>query len=108
MLIGQYVAIRNCYNAGDIEIDTIENNETVRKGSLVAYYEGGTLIDNCHCFIFEKLSWFGQFKGSSDEKSDVKTYETKESMKGIAKQLGKNYKDDTNEINEGYPILTWQ
>ena len=82
--------------------------ERIRLGSLVGWYTSETLIDNNHCFIFEDLKWFGEFVGEDKGELYVKTYETKESMKNIAKLLGENYKNDTNEINEGYPILNWQ
>ena len=89
-IFGQNVTIRNCYNIGDIVIMGNMEEERIRLGSLVGWYTSETLIDNNHCFIFEDLKWFGEFVGED---------------KGL---LGENYKNDTNEINEGYPILNWQ
>ena len=35
-------------------------------------------------------------------------YENKEQIKEIANLLGGKFKEDTNKINQGYPILSWQ
>ena len=61
---------------------------------------------NNHCFIKEELK--GIATDARENKDGFTGYEDKEQIKKIANLLGGKFKEDTNEINQGYPILSWQ
>ena len=44
----------------------------------------------------------------SDSELRAKTDYFKEQLKNIYTVLGNAFKEDTNNINSGYPILSWQ
>lgn len=66
------------------------------------------LNQNNFCFISNTLKSFGQNLRDEQHECKVGEFENKEDLKSIDSQLGPNFKADTNNKNEGFPILVWQ
>ena len=67
-------------------------------------------LENNYCYINEELNavGIGYDVSSSPDENKITTYEDKDDLKNIANKLGKNFKEDKNNINDGFPILSWQ
>ncbi len=87
--------VENCYNIGNL---TGDRQST---GGIVGVNINNGRIDNC--YFLENV--VGGENGNIIEGSMAKT---SEEMKLLTSTLGAAFKDDTNNINNGYPILTWQ
>lgn len=85
--------IKNCYGAGKIE-------GTGNLGGIVGFYEKGN-VENC--YYLENI--VDSTKITSLE--GVKMNTISELKKGYTR-LGNKFKEDINNNNEGFPILTWQ
>jgi hypothetical protein len=117
--------IKNCYNAGTItntgfpatagisgsnEVE-IENAYNIGKISstgstaAIASNNSGGLYTNV--YWLEKSANVGVFGGVTDEKSRELTSEFMKSDEFVT-LLGSAFLKDTNNINQGYPVLKWQ
>ena len=85
--------ISNSYNVGKINIAHIGSGII---GTLVT----GKLENN---FYLENI-----VNGGNGTPFDGSTAKTMEEMKNIYTSLGNAFKADSNNINNGYPILSWQ
>ncbi len=90
------VKILNSYNIGNVLTD---NN--LYGGGIVGVLVSGT-IENC--YLLENTVNYGN--GITNQKG-VKIM-TDDEIKEISTILGEDFKEDTNNINSGYPILNWQ
>ncbi len=127
--------LSNCFNTGDMNIDMLKNsNDTTGIGSVVGYsYQGN--INYCYNigkmnFINEKVQNIGQIAGginsatvnncygitgqidvighsSNSAISNVKLIE-ENNIPDILQVIGENFKEDSSNINNGYPVLNWQ
>ena len=86
--LNQYGEIQNCYNIGMIEA-------TNCAGGIEGAYLTNTTNLNTY-FLLDT---------TSSERSKVKT---EEELKNLYSTLGEAFKNDTRNINKGYPILNWQ
>ncbi len=116
--------LTNCYNIGEIQAS---GN---RIGGVTGYNQGGE-VSNCYNiaqitttdatnvggvigFIInnsiEKNNYFLENIVNNGNGSIIEGIESKTSveMKSLAIVLGTAFKNDTNIINDGYPILNWQ
>lgn len=92
--------LQNCYNTGNIE-------GTTRVGGVAGQ------IDSTKGFLKNSYSLEGKcdnvsganLNGGTMESSSIKS---EPEMKTLAPTLGTAFKEDTEGINDGYPILTWQ
>lgn len=91
------VEIKNCYNVGNIN----SSNED-RRACILGY----SVCEPENCYWLNGTAKKGI--GRCVDISDTTIAKTSEEMKKIATDLGEDFKDDTNNINNGYPILTWQ
>ena len=115
--------MKNCYNTGMIEGKTV--------GGISGSVSNNALIENCYNVgslkstggnaygINSSGNSFATFKnnyylentvnGSNDiyPEEECKVKNSQE-MKELYSALGKAYEEDANNINNGYPILTWQ
>ena len=89
------VSIENCYNVGNLKgttlalsINNTGNSSTIFKNN---YYLENTVNESNDIYPQEEC----KVKNSQE-------------MKGLHSVLGKAYEEDTANINNGYPILTWQ
>ena len=93
--------LSNSYNTG-----TVSGN---LKGGIV----GGNgindkkygVIKNSYCLNNNEIDLCGSNNGTISTESSLKS---SSELKQLHNTLGKNFKQDTNNINNGYPILTWQ
>ena len=82
--------INNCYNIGEIATNSYY-------GGIIGLAQANM---NCKNNYFLDTCSSGATTGITKVNSDT--------LKTYANILGSSYKDDTNTINDGYPILTWQ
>ena len=89
----------NSYNIG-----TISGSE---KGGIVGvndiYDDYKGIIKNSYCL--DEINLYGINKGTISEECSS---ESSINLKSMASILGESFKEDTNNINSGYPILKWQ
>ena len=94
--------INNCYNCG-----TIISSSSGRIAGIVAVNGinstdvSGT-ITNSYCTTDTSYSSYDMNSSNTSRRVNSNT------LKTYASTLGDAYKDDENNINNGYPILTWQ
>ncbi len=90
------VIITNSYNTGKIEY---EGGKSISLGAILGL--GGT-ITNCSYLA-------GTAEKGMGTGTDVTTrIDNIEDMPDVLTILGSEFKKDTNDINNGYPIFTWQ
>ena len=87
--------IINCYNIGNITGNSLASSIALKQIGLVK-------ISNCY-YLENTLN-------GANETNEIEgvILKTSEGLKGIADNLGSAFKTDTNNINNGYPILSWQ
>ena len=119
--------ILNCYNIGNINGEdtnarstggisgTTANNTTItnsyNRGIITSPFVAGAIIGKVvsgnnivkNCYFFENTVNGGN--GSDIEGVEVKN---EEELKKIYMILRNDFKEDKNNINNGYPILSWQ
>ena len=119
-------SITDCYNAGTAYKDNT-NAKCHRAAGIVANYQDTTSVQNCYnigainsnvsyspraLFGSESITGINCYYDTtaSISSDDVGTGLSTEEMKAsnFAAQLGDAYTTDTNNINNGYPVLRWQ
>ena len=108
-LDGSDMEISNCYNIGNVEIDS-ESIHLVRCGGIVGLLHNNEYeIKNNHFWANSNLRGIGEDNYKAENYDGIiNGYGSKDELKDIAKLLGSDYKSDTNGINDGFPILAWQ
>lgn len=77
------------------------------------YFRRGCYYDKQYqCLLIRMVFWTKQHKPNikpveAHEKEGIQS-KTSEELKNMVSLLGSAYKEDTNNINNGYPILNWQ
>lgn len=89
-------SIKSCYNIGSIYSDNA--------GGVVCSNGENAFIENC----FYKNGIIMAFNDTTEEVSGQVEAKTETELKTMAGTLGEAFKEDTNNINNGYPILNWQ
>ena len=91
--------ITNCYNIGIIECDFIEYAGIT---GYTSSSQNNTIENN---YYLENI-----INGTSNDKIiiDGIAVKTSDELKNIYSTLGDAFEEDLNNINNGYPILTWQ
>ena len=87
--------INKCYNIGSI---LCESNVV---GGIVGHVNGGT-ISNCYYLENTVIGSNDPTKRDGIEKKDS------EQLKTDVLLLGDSYKEDSENKNQGYPILDWE
>lgn len=85
----------NSYSSGNI---TASSNSG---GGIVGYNQSIT-ISNCY-YLVNSVN-----NGNDTSVIDGIEFKTEEELKNITETLGEAFKEDINNVNNGYPILTWQ
>ena len=126
--------ITNCYATGTIT--TVSANECYLGGICGSYYNrfAGATLTNCYSVAKVigtggKAAYVGGLSPVSNEKYFVNSYylegtvskaspsygitglgtsKTSEELKALAPTLGDAFTADSTNINNGYPVLTWQ
>ena len=96
--------ISNCYNIGFITGTTHVGGITGQNFNSTTYNTIG-LIRNSYSLENVAESLDGGNSYGIIENSSIKT---EQEMKSLVQTLGIAFKEDTNNINNGYPILQWQ
>ena len=96
--------LRNAYNIGNIE-GTASGNLYV--GSIYGYTNSTTIIENCYYLQNSKYQGIGQNNSSNNEINEF-TENDKENLVDKLNGTSNTWKQDTGNINNGYPILEWQ
>ena len=119
------VSIENCYNTGEIKgttraggiigqfngtagTNTVENSYSIGSITLSSdsyAYSGGIsgytgTITNCYWAYLEN--------GTGNNTGTLTHSEKIENAPGLAEKLGDAFVEDSNNTNNGWPILTWQ
>lgn len=105
-IIGQNrKTVRKCYNVGNVVSNVTLTGTYNNVGGIVGINSyGGVIEDSCYLST-TATTGVGRAIGtapvitSADSLSDMPT---------VLEIVGATFKEDTNNINDGYPILTWQ
>ena len=125
--------IKNCYNLGDIIINSTESSDIwINVGGIVGecYNDINNCYNNCILDINLSNGNIGNFVGilnkgtveggyfrnnenasigkielGTDQSTSIQSINE---MPSILSIIGNNFKEDTNNINNRYPILSWQ
>lgn len=124
--INQHAEVINCYNTGDVKdgyiIGGIAGNN---QGKCSNCYNIGNIsgttrvggiagqLDTTNAILKNSYSLEGKcenviganLNGAIMESSSIKS---ESEMKALAPVLGSAFKEDTNNTNNGYPLLQWQ
>ena len=94
--------IKNCYNIGNVT--KIEGDTRVNYShyGIVAVLHEEDKINNCY-YLNGSVN-----KGNDIDECEGVINKTSEELKLLYSILGKSFRKDTNNINNGYPILSWQ
>lgn len=120
----------NCYNVGNINATNTgggstcaagisseaQNNSTIKNcystGTITTYnsYAVAGIVGSANNMGNIKNNYFLVNTVNDGNGLDIEGVETKneEELKKIYTVLGNDFKEDTNNINNGYPILQWQ
>ena len=91
--------LKNCYNVGVVGPTTATN-----RGGIA-----GAGKSTSNCYYLTGTASYGVGGSTSTTGSNTNTgYRSEANLKALASTLGTAFTDDTNTINQGYPILTWQ
>ena len=87
----------NCYNVGIIECQYTDC------AGVIAYFSVNSILKNN--YYLENV-----INGTSNDKINIEGINVinSENLKNLSETLGEAYKQDTNNINNGYPVLRWQ
>ena len=95
--------IFNCYNIGEIE-GNVKVGGIAGENNVSSSYHTTGILKNTYS-LENKCEDICGNNESIIENSFIKS---EEELKAMASVLGSAFKEDTNNINNGYPILTWQ
>ena len=101
---GQSVCnIFNCYNIGEIE-GNVRIGGIVGENNISSSYHTTGVLKNTYS-LKDKCEAICGYNNSIIEDSSIKS---EEKMKLLVSTLGASFKEDIDNINNGYPILIWQ
>lgn len=96
---GRNYVITNCYNIGEFY-----NESTGTARGIVISYDADYKHDVINCYwLTPSMAAYG-----NANTNDGATPKSAEEFKNLADSLGENYKNDTKNVNNGYPILSWE
>ena len=93
--------IGNCYNIGNINVENIE----IQKIGQIAGRLATSNLSNCSGIIEENINLIGYEYGSTKDKV---TLIEKNEIPNILQVIGQEFENDSNNINQGNPILNWE
>ena len=101
---GITINMNNCHDKGIINQNAISDEYLYVAKIIGANYANGT-ITNCSYLKQEGYNDIGVNGGVVTNNKEI---EKENQMPNILDILGSAFKEDTNKINNGYPILSWQ
>ncbi len=93
-----YNEVKNSYNIEEVKSE--DNSNTV--GAIVGSNNTQAKIDNC--YYSKDINAIGDDKGTSSNVIKLNL----EEIPDLLNIIGDNFKEDIGNINNGYPILSWQ
>ena len=106
--LGQNAVVKNCYNIGKISVSAVASVQNIRQAGIVGcIYLPDTSIVNNYYLSGTAPYEVGEYS-SGNYHAYVGNVKNESQMKTLATTLGISFKDDTDNINNGYPILAWQ
>ena len=99
--------IKNCYNSGELLVNQKSKGNNV--GGILAYSNSATLTNNYYLTGTAKVGLSNIF-GRVQTEDKAGSYEATDTMPSVISVINsKNaFIEDTKNINNGYPILSWQ
>ena len=101
------IKITNCYNIGNL---TLNGSDLSYEGGIIGENNWSTAysitLENCYCTTAN--NYLQTYYDGTNFVNDTSNRIAPENLKTYAGTLGQAYKTDANNINNGYPILTWQ
>lgn len=106
-------SVYNCYNIGNLIINANnEQNIELRRGGIAGCRVNiNSSVNNCYYLETTANKEYGPSTGigSIDRVEESKGNPiNSQQLKNLATTLGTSFKEDSNNINNGYPILIWQ
>ena len=101
--------VENCYNIGKTIIEAANGTQAneLRRAGITGYLFETATIRNCYWMTGTANQGWGADSDQNADKSGI-IEKSSEEMKKLENTLGSDFKKDTNNINNGYPILYWQ
>lgn len=101
------MTIKNCYNIGKITGSQSEYQSGI---VCIVYSAKNTLSFSNNYFLSTCGGRTEVYDGSASVYKTIGgiSSKTETELKALTSTLGSNYKNDTKNINRGYPILSWQ
>lgn len=96
-----YGNINNCYNIGKLDI----KNKTLQNVGQIVGISYMAVLNNCFGSIEENINEIGT--QSSTTTNNIKLV-SKDEIPAILQIIGENFKNDSENINNGFPVLNWQ
>ena len=94
--------INNCYNIGKINLE----NSTVQNIAQIVGRALSTTFINCYGVIEENVGTIGYDRGNNTINNV--TLQEKGKIPETLEVIGTDFENDSENINQGYPILEWQ
>ena len=94
--------INNCYSMGKISLE----NSTVQNIGQIIGRTLSTTFNNCFGVIEESVGTIGYDRGNNTINNV--TLKEKSEIPEILEVIGTDFEKDSENINQGYPILEWQ
>ena len=101
---GKDVIVQNCYNVGKLETEPGYTNYLGGIVAAMGFESTSHTIDNNY-WLNTCGATYGYNRGQSNEGAEGKSMDE---LQGLTNALGEAYKEDNKNINDGYPILSWQ
>ena len=106
-------SVYNCYNIGNLVITANnDHNRECRRGGIAGCRVNiNSSVNNCYYLETTANKEYGPGTGigSIDRVEESKGNPiNSQQLKNLATTLGTSFKEDSNNINNGYPILIWQ
>ena len=99
--------LSNGYNTGKI---IAENTTSENIGSMIGDTNRTNILENCYYLKGTYSKAIGVLNNSAEENNDVTEIEDIADFPSILEVINSDnaFKEDTNNINNGYPLLSWQ
>ena len=95
-------SIENCYSTGIV----LDGHNF---GAVVGLIESNGIVSNC--FYLQGVASGGigiSYTETAEDKTGQVEKKTETELQNLASTLGVEFKKDIGNINNGYPILSWQ
>ena len=100
------MTVENSYNIGEISGEATEN---LYIGKVIGRkYNSSITINNCYYIKTNEITGIGNDSDIQDMSRTEEFMKTTEFVDLLNRGISGAWKEDINNINNGYPILNWQ